>query len=179
MENLWLISVAALVVGGIIGFLFGRSGAGNSRQAELAEQLETTRNELESYKTDVANHFEKTAELVNNLTNSYQDVHQHLAGGAQNLCQPGTVDLALTPSLKPQLEESTEATTAPEESTEAPTTNETSVEPPRDYAPKEPDEEGTLSETFGLKEQSEETPEAEMPKDAAPPKTAVEQEKSA
>ena len=173
MENIWLISVAALVVGAIIGFLFGRSGAGNSRQAELAEQLENAKNELESYKADVSSHFEKTAELVNNLTHSYKDVHEHLAGGAQSLCQPGTVDLALEPSLQPKLEETTESPAATDTSVdEGP---ETPAEPPRDYAPKEPDEEGTLSETFGLKENSEEPKEEELdpPKDAAPPKEAA------
>ena len=167
MENLWLISVAALVVGGIIGFLFGRSGAGNSRQAELAEQLQTTRNELENYKEDVANHFEKTAELVNNLTNSYQDVHQHLAGGAQNLCQPGSIDLALAPSLTPQLEENAETSADSQQETTTQDSAEVAPEPPRDYAPKEADEEGTLSETFGLKAQETDTLDTEMPQDAA------------
>lgn len=43
-------------------------------------------------------------------------------------------------------------------------------EPPRDYAPKSPDEEGTLSETFGLKDEETKEEETEAPADAAAPK---------
>ena len=167
MENIWLISIATLVIGGVIGFLFGRSGAGNSRQAELAEELENTRNELEGYKVEVATHFEKTAELVNNLTLSYQEVHQHLATGAQGLCQPGTVDLALEPTLTPKLNSEAPETPEAQNNYNAEPSSE-DMEPPRDYAPKEPNEEGTLSETFGLKEEGDDESELTPPKDAAP-----------
>ncbi len=37
------------------------------------------------------------------------------------------------------------------------------IEPPRDYAPKSPDEEGTLSEKFGLKKEQEADEEEEIP----------------
>lgn len=166
MENLWLISVAALVVGALIGYLMGRAGGGNN-QAEIAAQLEDTKKELEEYKAEVTTHFEKTAELVNNLTNSYKDVHEHLATGAQGLCQPGAIDLALEPAMQPKLAEPTEEPEQdqPEEaSTETP-------EPPRDYAPKNPEEEGTLSETFGLKENEEAEEAADPIADAAVEKT--------
>ena len=180
MENIWLIGIAALVVGALIGYLMGRSGGGNS-QAALAEQLNDARTELENYKQDVAKHFEGTAELVNNLTNSYKDVHQHLADGAQNLCQSEAMTINLASAMQPKLENETtaetpdtetekpaEEETAPKaetsESTEAPEKPET-PEPPRDYAPKSPDEEGTLSESFGLKddEKTEETLEQPTP----------------
>lgn len=165
MENLWLISVAALVVGALIGYLMGRSGGGNN-QAEIAAQLEDTKKELEEYKAEVTTHFEKTSELVNNLTNSYKDVHEHLATGAQGLCQPGAIDMALEPAMQPKLAEpSEEPQDQPEEAvTETP-------EPPRDYAPKSPEEEGTLSETFGLKEKEEAEETADPIADAAVEKT--------
>lgn len=177
MENIWLISIAALVVGAIIGFLLGRSGGSNQRQAELAEKLEKAQQELDNYKAEVTDHFEKTAALVNNLTNSYKDVHHHLATGAQGLCQPGSVDMALEPPMANKLEQE-EA----KETSETPTgTPESSTpeqpEPPRDYAPKSPEDEGTLSETFGLKEdanQDEEHPEQPPVADAAKPSSATE-----
>ncbi|MEM0909961.1 MAG: DUF1043 family protein [Pseudomonadota bacterium] len=105
MEYIWLVSVATLVAGAVVGFLFGRSSIGNRRQAELSKQAESAKNELEDYKSNVSAHFEKTAELVGNLTQSYKDVHQHLAGGAQELCDPGSINLKLEPALQPKLEE--------------------------------------------------------------------------
>lgn len=162
MENIWLISVAALFVGALIGYLMGRAGGGNN-QAEIAAQLEDTKKELEEYKSEVTTHFEKTAELVNNLTSSYKDVHEHLASGAQGLCQPGAIEMALESPVQPKLTESTEEQPEETEQAEAAEKPET-PEPPRDYAPKSPDEEGTLSETFGLKEnEKDETEEALEP----------------
>lgn len=178
MENIWLVSIAALVVGAIIGFLMGRAGGDNNRQAELAEQLNDARTELEGYKQDVSRHFEETADLVNNLTNSYKDVHHHLAKGAQNLCQSETMAKNLETMMQPKLEE-TSTEEAPEESAAAPASGEepsATAEPPRDYAPKNPDEEGTLSENFGVKEETaeaqqeeaSETPNADNPEPAEP-----------
>lgn len=184
MENIWLLSIAALAIGAVIGFLMGRSTGSNNRQAELAEQLENTQKELESYKSEVTDHFEKTAALVNNLTSSYKEVHEHLATGAQGLCQPGTIDMALEPAMTPKLE-STESELDETPASEASDTNEDDsavAEPPRDYAPKDPKEEGTLSETFGLKEEQpadseqnlSEQPTADVPLqgDSAKEKTA-------
>lgn len=171
MENIWLISIVALVVGAVIGFLMGRSGGNSNRQAELSEQLDDTKKELENYKSEVNSHFEKTAELVNNLTHSYQDVHQHLASGAQGLCQPGTINMALEPaSMQAKLEDdSQEDESAPSEEPQE-TGESSNSEQPRDYAPKSPDEEGTLSETFGLKDEEKTEAETTAPADATPPK---------
>lgn len=155
MEDIWLISIAALLVGAAIGFLMGRSGNASNKQAELSEQLESARTELENYKVNVNQHFEKTATLVNELTTSYKDVHEHLASGAQDLCEADTLKLALEPSMQSSIENkeaqsdssNTSDTANPEASSDA-----ESSEAPRDYAPKKPEDEGTLSETFGLKE---------------------------
>lgn len=176
MENIWLLSIAALVIGAIIGFLMGRSGGNNNKQAELAQQLENAQQELENYRAEVAEHFEKTASLVNNLTNSYKEVHEHLATGAQGLCQPGTINMALEPAMSPKLEKTdiSEETSAPREKPES----DTDIEPPRDYAPKAPEDEGTLSETFGLKEEKKAT-EEEAPADQPTADVPREKEESA
>lgn len=167
MENIWLISIIALIVGAAIGFLMGRSGGNSNRQAELAEQLESAKTELEGYKAEVNEHFEKTASLVNNLTNSYKDVHEHLATGAQGLCTPGSIDLALEPAMHAKLENQESDNNTSELPTAGPVDD--TPEPPRDYAPKNPDDEGTLSETFGLKEEetTEETKAGELTNPAA------------
>lgn len=149
MEDLWLISIISLLIGAVIGFLMGRSGNTSNRQAELAEQLDSTTKELENYKEEVNEHFEKTAALVNNLTNSYKEVHEHLATGAVDLCKAGTIDLALEPAMHAKIENQDNEPEEPSEKTE-----EVTADIPRDYAPKSPEDEGTLSETFGLKEET-------------------------
>ncbi|WP_051221542.1 YhcB family protein [Neptunomonas japonica] len=152
-SNIWIIGVVALAIGGLIGFLMGRSGGGSDEQ----EKLEDAKKELENYKTQVAGHFEETADLVNKMTESYRGVYQHLATGAQALCDADTarsIESSMTPQLTAQKEVEVESTESNESDTVANTETETisAVEPPRDYAPKQPDEEGTLSESFGLKE---------------------------
>ncbi|MBY4678595.1 YhcB family protein [Marinobacterium arenosum] len=152
-SSVWIIGIVALAIGAIIGYLLGRSGGGADQQMKLVEQLEETQQELNHYKEQVNSHFAQTAELVNNLTESYKDVHQHLARGAQSLCADDSAAQSLTASLQPRL------TGADAAEGEIPTVTdavaEQSPEPPRDYAPKAPDQEGTLSESFGLKEKQD------------------------
>ena len=167
-SNIWIIGVVALAIGGLIGFLIGRSGGDSSEQ----EKLEDVKQELENYKAQVAGHFEETADLVNKMTESYRGVYKHLATSAQTLCDADTarsIESSMTPQLtaqeeievedvEPILDNVTEAVTEAEAETVA------VAEPPRDYAPKQPDEEGMLSESYGLKD----TDEASSNTDAKP-----------
>ncbi|MDH5546675.1 MAG: YhcB family protein [Gammaproteobacteria bacterium] len=76
-----------LVVGGLIGYFLKKEDGGyKSRNEDLAKELERTQFELGKYKADVANHFLTTANLINNMTDSYRAVHEHLAEGANSLC---------------------------------------------------------------------------------------------
>ncbi|MGB0734267.1 MAG: YhcB family protein, partial [Pontibacterium sp.] len=83
-NTLWIAVAASLAIGGLIGFLIGRSGSGASQQAALAKELEENRAELETYKRKVNDHFEETAALVGNLTDSYKAVHTHLAESSRD-----------------------------------------------------------------------------------------------
>ena len=83
-SSVWIIGIVALAIGAVIGYLLGRSGGDNSQQEQLTKQLEETQQELNGYKEQVNTHFARTAELVNNLTESYKEVHQHLASSAQS-----------------------------------------------------------------------------------------------
>lgn len=152
-SNIWVIGVVALAVGALIGYLMGRSGnAGNDQQ----QALDDARKELEDYKSKVAGHFEETAEMVNQMTESYRGVYQKLATGAQTLCDAETarsIESSMVPQLTVQKEVEAQEVS---ETTEA-VNEEPSVEPPRDYAPKKPDEEGTLSESYGITEEKAET----------------------
>jgi hypothetical protein len=83
---IWLFAIGALVGGGIIGAIAYRNLApGKKKTDDLKAELDAARLEMETYKTSVNSHFDKTAELVNGLTQDYVKVYQHLAEGAQTL----------------------------------------------------------------------------------------------
>lgn len=156
-SNIWIIGVVALLIGALIGYLLGRSGGSSGEQ----EQLDEVKQELEDYKTKVASHFEETADLVNKMTESYRGVYKHLATSAQTLCDADTarsIESSMTPQLTAQKEvqveeleiDSTTVEKADDGTDEEKTTH---AEPPRDYAPKKPDQKGTLSESYGLDEE--------------------------
>jgi uncharacterized membrane-anchored protein YhcB (DUF1043 family) len=86
LNSVWQIGIIALVAGAMIGALAYRLLAPSVKQADKAKsELDMARKELISYKASVDRHFDKTSELVNDLTQNYVKVYQHLAEGAQTL----------------------------------------------------------------------------------------------
>jgi uncharacterized membrane-anchored protein YhcB (DUF1043 family) len=86
VNSIWQIGIIALIAGAMIGALAYRLLAPSVKQADKTKsELDTTREELSSYKASVDSHFDKTAELVNDLTQNYVKVYRHLAEGAQTL----------------------------------------------------------------------------------------------
>ena len=80
------VAVGAAVLGVIIGYLASKKmGASLKAQALLQQQIEELQNQQQNYRSDVSDHFAETAQLFNQLTNSYRNVHNHLAEGAQKL----------------------------------------------------------------------------------------------
>ncbi|WP_428033533.1 YhcB family protein [Amphritea sp.] len=168
-NSVWIIGIVTLIAGALIGYLMGRSGD-TSNQKKLVDQLNDAQRDLSEYKEKVNNHFEKTAELVNNLTESYKQVHQHLAQGSETLCMGEHSPAQLSAHTQAKISEPVNSEAA--ETEEIPTVTEQItpaadepevVEPPRDYAIKGPDEEGTLSEKYGLKKKPEADDEEEIP----------------
>ncbi len=143
MTNLILAAIAALIVGIVIGVLVSRSGQGATlKQRRAEQQVEELRNEYIRYQAQVNEHFMESAHLLRRFNDAYRDINQHMARGANRLCndEDWMEELALETSSK-RLEE----------------VGDKGVEPPRDYAPKEdPEAKGTLAEDFGLKK--EDTP---------------------
>lgn len=129
---------AILIIGLLLGWLIGRrTSAANQKYRDVERKLDQVLQEKKIYEDEVVEHFSDTAKLLNNLTESYRDVHNHLASGAAALCQ-GEGPVALG-----RLED---GSTAPDA---AP--NLDHIQPPLDYAPKtSPDEKGMLNEEFGL-----------------------------
>lgn len=186
-----LVGAGALLGGGLIGLIIGRAGPAAQQREELRRELDSARNELSRYKEEVNTHFSRTAELVNSLTESYRDVHQHLAASAEQLCdgvqplhrlqQPlqdaisdqQTVTDAAAEQVPATDEAATgeaatgEAVTDKTATGEATTGEESSVEAPKDYALKsDPKAEGTLSESFGLHAKQQADPEHDPSKTA-------------
>lgn len=161
-ETIWIITLIALVIGAMIGYMLGFSKGSSKQKIETADEIKQTKTELHRYKQEVTSHFETTAELVNNLTEQYRKVHEHLASGAQTLCPNQAAGNSLHASLQPKQVEALipdaqpEETEAADDSSSKDETN--AIEAPRDYAPKAPNEEGTLSSSYGLKKKDELTP---------------------
>lgn len=137
---LWLIAIGCLAVGIAIGFvLAGRVNADPSKVAELEQKLQEMQRSHSNYKEEVSDHFNTTAELVQQMTDSYKDVYQHLATGAQELCS-GEVANKLLPA-------SSEAVFGLTLNND----NDGELQAPKDYAPRQnAGRSGALSEDFGL-----------------------------
>lgn len=82
-----LIAAVALLLGGLATFFFMRWRAPAGGRGE--EELRQLRESHQHYRYEVTEHFSKTAEMLGQLANSYREVHNHLAQGAQSLCEPG------------------------------------------------------------------------------------------
>lgn len=134
-----LISLAAaLLVGIIAGVFFGRRSSKDSqRYREVENKLDQVMQDKKAFEDEVGDHFADTAKLLNGLTESYREVHSHLAAGAARLCESGS------PIALSQADTQADHTVIPERLAD--------VQAPLDYAPKtSPDEKGMLNEEFGL-----------------------------
>ena len=131
-------AAAALVVGLLAGLLMGRrTSSAGQKYREVERKLDQVMQDKKAYEDEVVGHFSDTAKLLNNLTESYRDVHNHLAVGASTLCQ-GAGPISLE-----RLDNATDGAEIPAHLAD--------VQPPLDYAPKtSPDEKGMLNEEFGM-----------------------------
>ena len=86
IDPVWLFGIIALVAGVLLGILGNRMLSPRSGDMDkLQTELSQAREAMALYKTNVNTHFSKTSDLVNELTQDYVKVYQHLADGAQTL----------------------------------------------------------------------------------------------
>jgi len=78
----WLLYIALFVAGFAGGYIFQIYRNSDSRVRELESHLHDLQGKYESYQESVTTHFSHSAQLVNNLTNAYREVHEHLQKGA-------------------------------------------------------------------------------------------------
>ena len=135
----WLLPTLALVVGVAIGFLIARV-APNAAPSRTQRQLDDIQERFDSYQNEVVTHFNSTAMLVKKLTQSYQEVQDHLAEGANRLALDEQTRQRLLAALHSETQGPRDRLTPPKD-----------TEVPRDYAPKAPNTPGMLDEHYGLK----------------------------
>lgn len=140
ISTVLLTAIAALLTGIVVGIVYARKfTAASQQQREVERHLERLQQQQKDYQHEVAEHFTDTAKLLSNLAESYRDVHNHLAGGAEILCQD-----KLPASVITRLPDSSDEYGANDEAYE-------NVSQPLDYAPKSsPYETGMLNEEFGI-----------------------------
>ncbi len=80
----WLLPLLALIVGVGIGFLIARL-LPNAAPNKLQRQVDDMQDRFDSYQREVVTHFSTSANLMKKLTQSYQDVQEHLSEGAERL----------------------------------------------------------------------------------------------
>lgn len=144
-ETLIMVGAIVLCIGGLIGAVISRKFIPPEHQKELELNLQSAREDLKQYQQDVAQHFEETSRLVHNLTQSYREVHEHLARGAIHLTNS---------DISRQILEAGDGKLSAKAGAML---EETTVLPPKDWAPKTPGQAGTLSEEFGLNDDAEPT----------------------
>jgi uncharacterized membrane-anchored protein YhcB (DUF1043 family) len=151
--DMFMLEVALFLLGLMIGALgcFLVMNQGRSESA-VEKKLRELQEEFTAYRENVNQHFSRTADLVNNLTQSYVKVQKHLEEASVSFAEPPK-SFALEPSgnstdTAPQFIalETREKTQQQDASF-----GDIALQPPRDYAPKtSPKEKGTLAEDFGF-----------------------------
>jgi uncharacterized membrane-anchored protein YhcB (DUF1043 family) len=142
---LWLTGIVCLAAGSAIGFLLAKQTNSSSpnKISELEQQLLDFQRVHARYKEEVSEHFSTTADLVQQMTDSYKDIYQHLATGAQDLCSGEVANKLLPTTSESMFGIST-------------TDSDTDLQAPKDYAPRQrPNQSGALSESFGLEKHKE------------------------
>lgn len=144
MSTLTIIITAAtfFLIGAGIGHLFARKNqVGDHSVQELEKKLAQSERQLKKYQHEVTEHFLKVSHLTTSMSQSYRQIHEHLATSAIRLASP-EIGRQLLKSGGSELNLTNEDG--------KPLIDAEDVQPPRDYAPKVPG--GILSEDYGLSE---------------------------
>ena len=72
-------TLLGIVIGAVAMYYFSLKNGNSSKSVEEVEE------KLNNYQQDVVKHFEKTADLVEDLTQSYKKVFDHLGSSAKDL----------------------------------------------------------------------------------------------
>ena len=135
-----LLVASAFLCGAAVMHLYARKTShGGVPGRDIEKQLKESEQKLKRYQQEVTEHFVTVSQLTTNMTQSYRQIHEHLATNAIRLASPeigrqllkaGGSDFSLVDADGKYLIQARD------------------IKPPRDYAPKVPG--GILSEGYGL-----------------------------
>jgi len=105
--SFWVIGLLSFLLGGTLGCIVAYLiNTRHGRTRKLQEELDQLKDRFADYRDQVTQHFMRTSELVQEMTQSYRSVYEHLATGAQQLCSEETpgirIGTAQTGKLKNQ-----------------------------------------------------------------------------
>jgi uncharacterized membrane-anchored protein YhcB (DUF1043 family) len=84
MEILYAIGI---LVAAAAGFIFGKKNSSNEVEKQrIQQELDNKSAELKTFHSKVNGHFEKTSELFNHVSDSYQSLYDHMAKSSSQLC---------------------------------------------------------------------------------------------
>lgn len=85
--SIWLTGILFAALGAMLGSIITYLVvARHGRTRKLQDELDQLKDRFTDYRDQVTQHFMRTSELVQEMTQSYRAVYEHLALGAQNLC---------------------------------------------------------------------------------------------
>ena len=95
-QNIIIAAAAGFFIGAVLVWIIKNTNQSNAEH--LQEESEALRKEYEAlkktfadYRNNVSNHFAKTADAVDQLTDSYKNVYNHLSAGARALMDKGSL----------------------------------------------------------------------------------------
>jgi len=98
-----ILSAIGIIVAAVAGFLFGKKHSSSEvEKNRLEKELKEKSAELETFHSKVNTHFEKTAELFNHVSDSYQSLYDHMAKSSTQLCASQTFQVLPKTSESPQ-----------------------------------------------------------------------------
>jgi uncharacterized membrane-anchored protein YhcB (DUF1043 family) len=111
--SVWLVAVASVVGGALLGVLFERMrGPAAKRAAKFEAELMQARSDLIHYRDQTKHHFGKSAELLGRMATDYREFLDHFVTGAEELCGPNLKELNASGLERPMLERATPAATS-------------------------------------------------------------------
>ncbi len=98
-------SMIFLLIGVAIGFFLSRMTAKPAtNDANMKQELEQNKAELESYKEQVQAHFSKSAQLLEDMAKQYQGIYEHMASQSKSLISDDVAQPQLFADYQQQLE---------------------------------------------------------------------------
>ncbi len=135
-QTVALIAFLSVIAGLITGaWLIHKMSPSQQNRKALEKHIQKLQRQQQDYQDQVNQHFNQTADLLNQMTESYRDVHNHLAKSAAALTSHGISPLQALPEDRPVLQGEPHRTPAQQ---------------PLDYVPRSPGHKGALDEDYGL-----------------------------